>query len=63
MSGFISPSMILRKVVLPAPFTPMRPMLSPSLIWRLTSFRTLCGPNAFVMDWAFMSMVWAMGSS
>ena len=62
VSGFISPRRILRNVVFPAPFTPIRPMLSPSLIWRLTSLRTLCGPKALVTDWAFMSMVGTMGS-
>ena len=63
VSGFSSPSMIFRNVLLPAPFTPIRPMLSPSLIWRLTSFSTLFGPKALVMDWAFMSMRGRKGSS
>ena len=61
VSGFSSPRMIFRNVLLPAPLIPISPMLSPSLIWRLTSVRTLTGPKALAIDWAFRSMAEGMG--
>src|SRR6476620_2814875 len=37
--------MTLKQVVLPAPLGPMRPRISPSLMWKLTSFRATTPPK------------------
>ena len=43
-----SPAIIFKKVDLPVPFTPMTPILSPSLIVSVTSFRS-CLPPKFLL--------------
>lgn len=44
-SGSVSPDNILRAVVFPAPFGPIRPTISPEPIDRLTLSRTHCCPR------------------
>src|SRR5229473_1868882 len=43
-AGIASPASTLARVVLPAPFRPTRPTLSPGAIWKLASASSSCAP-------------------
>src|SRR5580692_7607865 len=43
-AGIASPASTLASVVLPAPFRPTSPLLSPAAIWKLASASSSCAP-------------------
>src|SRR6202040_431610 len=52
LSAFTSPARILRRVDLPDPFGPIRPMRSPSEMVKETFWKRGFAPKAFVISWA-----------